>query len=148
MTDSRPPGPGTARGRSGGTGAAPGPGDTGATDITDSGDGLRLAATTRPGGVVVIAVEGELDILTGPGLRTAVTARIPDAALVVLELDGVQFLGTSGLAALIEIREEAHRAGVELRLACAERRVLRPLGIAGLDHLFDIHEGVQAALDS
>ncbi|ANY07929.1 anti-sigma factor antagonist [Pseudonocardia sp. HH130630-07] len=142
MTDPRPPAPGLADGRPGG------PAGTGTTEITDTVDGLRLAVTTGDDDVVVIAVDGELDILTAPELRAAVTDRIPSAALIVLALDGVLFLGTSGLAALIEIREQAHRAGVELRLACTERRVLRPLGIAGLHHLFDIHDDVEAALNS
>ena len=60
----------------------------------------------------------------------------------MLALDDVTFLGTSGLAVLIEVREAAHAAGVELRLACTARRVLRPLAIAGLVPLFDIHPTV------
>jgi anti-sigma B factor antagonist len=47
---------------------------------------------------------------------------------------------------LIEVREAAHTAGVELRLACTARRVLRPLTIAGLIPLFDIHDTVERAL--
>lgn len=150
MTDSRVPGTGRTEGRSGGdrppstTGRA----TAGATEVTDTGDGLRLTATPRSDDIVVVAVEGELDILTAPELRSEVTGRIPTVSLIVLDLDGVQFLGTSGLAALIEIREDAHRAGTELRLACTERRVLRPLGIAGLHHLFDIHDDIEAALTS
>ena len=76
----------------------------------------------------------------GEGLRFTVLDQFePDAGveLVVLDLDGVTFLGTSGLAVLIEVREAAHTAGVELRLACTARRVLRPLTIAGLIPLFD-----------
>jgi anti-sigma B factor antagonist len=44
------------------------------------------------------------------------------------------------------VREAAHTAGVELRLACTARRVLRPLTIAGLIPLFDIHDTVELAL--
>lgn len=117
-------------------------------DDADDPDALGLDLTSPSSGVLVVAVAGELDMLTAPQLRQEVTRRIPDSSLVVLALDGVGFLGTSGLAALIELREQAHRAGVELRLACTERRVLRPIGIAGLDHLFDIHDNVEAALDS
>jgi anti-sigma B factor antagonist len=88
-------------------------------------------------------------MLTSPQLRSAVLDQFePDAGveLVVLDLDGVTFLGTSGLAVLIEVREAAHTAGVELRLACTARRVLRPLTIAGLIPLFDIHDTVERAL--
>ena len=66
--------------------------------------------------------------------------------LLVLALDDVVFLGTSGLAVLIEVRDTAHGAGVELRLACTARRVMRPLAIAGLVPLFDIHPTIEEAL--
>jgi anti-sigma B factor antagonist len=104
----------------------------------------------RPGpGQVAIDVGGEVDMLTSPQLRAIVLEQFDAAAgveLVVLALDDVTFLGTSGLAVLIEVREAAHSAGVELRLACTARRVLRPLTIAGLVPLFDIHDSLEEAL--
>ncbi|BBG00248.1 MULTISPECIES: anti-sigma factor antagonist [Pseudonocardia] len=148
MTDSRRPGPGNADGSLGGTTRTDTtPPDTGPDDA-DNSDGLQIGTTSPSEGVVVVTVGGELDMLTAPELRAAVSERIASVELVVLALDDVRFLGTSGLAALIELREQAHRTGVELRIACTERRVLRPIGIAGLHHLFDIHDDVPAALNS
>jgi len=111
----------------------------------------QITVSTRPAGPgqVVVEVGGEVDMLTSPQLRAAVMEQFTESAgteLVVLALDGVTFLGTSGLAVLIEVREAAHAAGVELRLACTARRVLRPLTIAGLVPLFDIHETLEQAL--
>ena len=115
----------------------------------DADDQITLSTTRPAAAQVVIQVNGEVDMLTSPQLRSAVLDQFePDAGveLVVLDLDGVTFLGTSGLAVLIEVREAAHTAGVELRLACTARRVLRPLTIAGLIPLFDIHDTVERAL--
>ena len=111
----------------------------------------QITVSPRPAGPgqVVVEVGGEVDMLTSPQLRAAVMEQFAPSAgteLVVLALDGVTFLGTSGLAVLIEVREAAHAAGVELRLACTARRVLRPLTIAGLVPLFDIHETLDQAL--
>jgi anti-sigma B factor antagonist len=111
----------------------------------------QITVSTRPAGEgqVVVEVGGEVDMLTSPQLRSVVLGQLSDGAqLVVLALDGVTFLGTSGLAVLIEVREAAHQAGVELRLACTGRRVLRPLSIAGLVPMFDIHDTVDKALES
>jgi anti-sigma B factor antagonist len=97
----------------------------------------------------LIIVGGEVDMLTSPQLRATVLDQLSETAgvqLVVLDLNAVTFLGTSGLAVLIEVREAAHMAGVELRLACTARRVLRPLTIAGLVSLFDIRDSQEAAL--
>lgn len=115
----------------------------------DVDDQITLTHTSPVPGQVVIEVGGEVDMLTSPQLRSAVMDQFEKQAgveLVVLALDGVSFLGTSGLAVLIEVREAAHAAGVELRLACTARRVLRPLTIAGLVPLFDIHDSVERAL--
>ncbi|RZT84348.1 anti-anti-sigma factor [Pseudonocardia sediminis] len=111
-------------------------------------DGMDLTVRTPDEGRLVVEVQGELDMLTAPQLRREVIDRLPDSSAVVLALDGVTFLGTSGLAALIELREHAQKSGTHLALACTERRVLRPLGIAGLHHLFDIHDSVDEALSA
>jgi anti-sigma B factor antagonist len=114
-----------------------------------AGDDQITLAVHRDGSRVVIEVGGEVDMLTSPQLRSLVLEHLGETTgvdLVVLDLDAVTFLGTSGLAVLIEVREAAHMAGVELRLACTARRVLRPLTIAGLVSLFDIHESQEAAL--
>jgi anti-sigma B factor antagonist len=116
---------------------------------SDADDQITLSTTQPAGGQIVIHVAGEVDMLTSPQLRSTVLDQLgadSGISLVVLALDGVTFLGTSGLAVLIEMREAAHTEGVELRLACTARRVLRPLTIAGLIPLFDIHDSVERAL--
>lgn len=112
-------------------------------------DQITLRLRRPAPGQVVIEVGGEVDMLTSPQLRAAVLKHFADGSgveLVVVALDDVVFLGTSGLAVLIEVRDTAHEAGVVLRLACTARRVLRPLAIAGLVPLFDIHPTVDEAL--
>lgn len=118
--------------------AAPGP---------EGDDQITVSTTSPADGQVVIEVGGEVDMLTSPQLRRVVLEYLTNGTeLVVLAMDGVTFLGTSGLAVLIEVREAAHTAGVELRIACTQRRVLRPLAIAGLVPLFDIHDTLELAL--
>ncbi len=127
--------------------AADARGSTSSDTASDTSiDGMDLALRIPDQGRLVVEVEGELDMLTAPQLRREVIERLPDSRVVVLSLDGVTFLGTSGLAALIELREHTQKSGTRLLLACTERRVLRPLGIAGLHHLFDIHDSVDGAL--
>src|SRR5690349_3035762 len=117
----------------------------------DADDQITLSSWRPSPSQIVIEVGGEVDMLTSPQLRAIVLEQFepePGTDLVVLGMDGVTFLGTSGLAVLIEVREAAHAAGVELRLACTARRVLRPLTIAGLVPLFDIHDTVEQALEA
>lgn len=97
-------------------------------------------------GVAVVRVSGEIDMLTSPALREAVAAALPGRRALVLDLTAVAFLGTSGLAALIEARSAAQRDGLQLWLCCAQRAVLRPLRIAGLVELFQITDTTDTAL--
>ncbi len=115
---------------------------------SDVDDQITLSTSTPADGQVVIEVGGEVDMLTSPQLRAAVLEQFETEGvqLVVLVLDGVTFLGTSGLAVLIEVREAAQTAGVDLRLVCTARRVLRPLTIAGLVPLFNVKETLDEAL--
>lgn len=113
----------------------------------EADDPITLSLSTPDDKQAVIEVGGEVDMVTSPHLRSAVLDQFAAGTeLVVLDLDDVTFLGTSGLAVLIEMREAAHAAGVELRLVCTARRVLRPLSIAGLVPLFDIHDTIDQAL--
>jgi anti-sigma B factor antagonist len=110
-------------------------------------DQITFSTRETTPGQVVIEVGGEVDMLTSPQLRTAVLDRLEKGPrLLVLDLDGITFLGTSGLAVLIEVRDAASAAGAGLRLACSARRVIRPLTIAGLIPLFDVHDSLAAAL--
>jgi len=51
---------------------------------------------------------------------------------VVLDLSEVSFLGSSGLAVLVEARDQAQQGGHALRLVCSSRIVLRALEATGL----------------
>ena len=83
-------------------------------------------------GGVIIAVAGEIDLLTADELTEALATEVARHALVVVDLTAVNFLSSSGLAALAL----AHRAAVEadhvLRIVAANRVTLRPIQITGL----------------
>lgn len=113
----------------------------------DPGGQITLTVRSEGGGRRVVTVGGEVDMLTSPQMRsTALDAVQHGTSAVVLDLEGITFLGTSGLAVLIELRDAARSAGVGLRLVCTSRRVVRPLMIAGLAPLFEVYGTVEKAL--
>lgn len=109
-------------------------------------DRFTCTATTVSPEVTVVEIAGEIDMLASAPLRAYLLSTLDRTRLLVLDLDAISFLGTSGLAVLVEVRSAAQAAGVSLRLACTSRRVLRPLTIAGLVGLFDVRESRDAAL--
>jgi len=99
-------------------------------------------------GVVVVTVAGEIDMATAETMRTPITDRLrdADARLVIVDLSGVGFLASSGLAALIEAVHIAERRQVDLRLVVDSLPVRRALQITKLLDRFDTVPSVDVAL--
>lgn len=97
----------------------------------------------------VLRIRGEVDMLTSSMLQARIEQSLLSAPQVlVIDMEDVGFLGTSGLAALIQIRGATRLGNTQLRVACTNRQVLRPLALAGLTELFDIFDSVPAALQT
>jgi anti-sigma B factor antagonist len=116
------------------------------------GTGLPLdTVVSRPrADTVLLEVDGEVDTLTAPrleaGLNDALAAAGDPGTGVVVDLTGVTFLASSGLAVLIGAARKETGVGRRLHLVAASRSVTRPLQVTGADALFDIHADVPAAL--
>ncbi len=101
----------------------------------------------RRGDVVVVHIGGEVDMLTTPMVGSLISEQLQgDLSTLVLDMSGVGFLGSSGLAALVTAREEAANRNVSLRLVSASHAVQRPLAATGLAELFDIYPDLDRAL--
>ena len=94
----------------------------------------------------VITVVGEVDTLTAPELAAFLAAQLGAARLVVVDLDGVQFLGSAGLSVLVEANELASRQDGDLRLVGSSRIVNRALEVTGLRQQFTFVDTVPEAL--
>jgi len=96
----------------------------------------------------VLVVSGELDTLTAPELDEALRALVgaPERLLVV-DLSGVSFLASSGLAVLIQAAHRAEDRDRALHLVVTARAVRRPLEITGSDQLFVLHADLPSALE-
>jgi anti-anti-sigma factor len=109
---------------------------------------LGLDARTAAEGVVVVAVSGEVDMLTAPQLRAEGLRHLDAGSTLVLDLSGVTFLGSAGLAVLVEASQHAKRRGAAFRVVAVERAVTRPLAATGLGEVFSVFESVRQALEA
>ncbi|MFI9814686.1 anti-sigma factor antagonist [Saccharothrix variisporea] len=101
-----------------------------------------------PEGVTVVAATGEIDMLTAPDLRADVLGRIGETDTLVLDMTGVSFLGSAGLAVLVEASQQAKRRGTAFRLVAVERAVTRPLAATGLGDVFSVYGSVEEAVSA
>ncbi|WP_433028174.1 STAS domain-containing protein [Actinomycetospora sp. CA-053990] len=96
--------------------------------------------------VAVVAPAGDVDTATAGPLREAIGVQVGAGAVhVVLDLSGVEFMGSAGLALLIAEREAAIAREGELRLAGVPRTAGRALSLTGLTELFDTYPDAEAA---
>ena len=98
---------------------------------------LRIAFHGSPG-VEVLTLTGSLDIFTAHRLRNVVWDSLCTQPLLVLDLDGVEFLDPRGIAALVAVRRWAVGRDIEVVLVCAEPHVPKLLGICRLDTVLPV----------
>jgi len=94
---------------------------------------------------VVVGLRGELDVSVAVRIvaqLSVVAARERD---IIVDLTGLEFIDSSGLAALVRVREQARRAGGDLLLAAPQRQVLRLLNLTRLTDVFSVHASVDEA---
>lgn len=95
--------------------------------------GLLQVHVQHVGTTAHVAVVGELDMLTAPQLEQALDAALErGAARVVLDLRGVEFLGSSGIAIVDGLDRRAREAGFAVVVIRGTPGVQRVLEIAGL----------------
>ncbi len=105
---------------------------------------IAIRAVPIDGGSV-IAVAGEIDLLTADRLSEALAEALARDTLVVVDLSAVEFLSSSGLSTLALAHRSAP-AGHELRLVAADRVTLRPLQITGMVEEIAVFTSVADAL--
>lgn len=101
-------------------------------------DELRVTVV-RTGGVVEVAIAGELDLESRPVLSACLADQFgthPDRVLV--EASGVSFLDSTGIAALLDAKSEAGHAGVDFGLVHPSQIVRRVLEMARVEHLLQL----------
>ena len=95
----------------------------------------------------VVAVVGEFDVHTATDLRRYFADLIAGGpAHLVIDLDGVGFLDSTGLGVLVGILKMVSTADGSLGIVCARQDLLKILRITGLATVFTLHSTVEAAL--
>lgn len=94
----------------------------------------------------VLAFTGELDASTASAAHAAIQRlTLHTGDQLVVDLAGLKFCDSSGIAALIAVRALAGRAGAAIALAAVPRHLNRVFELLGLTELFTTHSTVEHA---
>jgi anti-sigma B factor antagonist len=102
--------------------------------------------TTR---VIVITPQGRVDGFSAPELRKHLTRLVEEGNLrFVLDLSGVKFLDSMGLAVLLSLFKQVRaKPGGDVKLVWpADEGVRNVIRLTKFDHVFDMMESVEAAM--
>jgi anti-sigma B factor antagonist len=95
----------------------------------------------------VLSLHGDIDLNTAPKLVEEAGRLIDDGSQVlVLDLSGVGFCDSSGLSALVRLRNRVQPLGGRVILAGPTPIVQRVLEVSGLTEIFGTFPTVEAAL--
>jgi anti-sigma B factor antagonist len=101
---------------------------------------------TETNGFAVLSVRGEVDVYTAPRLRERLVEMVSQGHhRVVVDLEGVDFLDSTGLGVLVGGLKRLRSHDGDLTLVCTQRRILKVFEITGLTKVFQIYDDVDSA---
>lgn len=96
--------------------------------------------------LAVLRCDGRLNMVAAPALRACIEQSVEAGhARVVVDLEKISFIDSSGLGSLIAGLKKARQAGGNLRIAAATEQVLTVLKLTNLDRVLRPHRSVEEA---
>src|SRR5215471_18922388 len=108
-------------------------------------EGIRISSE-RQDGFAVVAVSGELDIVTSRRFDEFLAEVRRDRDHIILDLSAVDFMDTGSLAVIVGHWKQLTAAGGTLALAGARYRYTKTLWITGLADRLPLYDTVEDAL--
>jgi anti-sigma B factor antagonist len=106
---------------------------------------MSVASIKEEQGKIVIALEGDIDLENAGEVRKALLANLKQKKDLLIDMSGVDYIDSSGIASLVEGLQVARKQKNELSLVSVSQRARRVLELARLDKVFTIHADVAAA---
>jgi anti-sigma B factor antagonist len=103
-------------------------------------------STSRQHDVCLVAVDGEVDVYTSPSLKQSLIAATEGGCTtVIVDMDNVSFIDSSGLGVLVGALRRSREASGELRLVVSRDNLVKIFRITGLDRVFPMYATLDEA---
>jgi anti-sigma B factor antagonist len=98
------------------------------------------------GQFTVVVLKGEVDMHCSPLARKIILGCLEKSRPLLVELSGVTYMDSSGVASLVEGLQLAKKRNLGFALAAVSQPVLNVLRLARLDRVFKLHDKIEDAL--
>lgn len=102
---------------------------------------MELKLSTKDlGEYRVIKLKGEVDIYTAPRLKEAMVKAVDENRYkIVVDLEDVDFLDSTGLGVLVGGLKRVKPFDGEIGILCTQEKILRVFRITGLTKVFEVY---------
>ena len=100
------------------------------------------------GHFTVLMISGEVDLYYSPRAREQILKYLGDKNNLLVDLSGVEYIDSSGVASLVEGLQLAKSSQLEFGLIGVSHAAMQVLQLARLDKVFPIHATVDERLGS
>lgn len=105
--------------------------------------------TDKQDDIFICRLEGEIDFNNSPDLRKSFIKLIENQAKkVILDLEKVTYVDSSGLATLVEMLQKLKNSDGQLKLTNLQEKVRSVFEITKLEKIFEIYSQTQQAIES
>ena len=102
---------------------------------------------SEQGDAVVLALDGFLDAHTAPQFENAISDEVAAGHLrLIADCRNLSYISSAGLGVFMSFIEEIREKGGDIKLSGITPKVYQVFEVLGFHELFDIVDGVEAAL--
>jgi len=98
--------------------------------------------TRQEGAYIIVVLEGEVDLHYSPVARKSILDNLKNNNHVLVDLSGVKYIDSSGIASLVEGFQLARSSSLEFGLVGVSDAAISVLKLARLDKVFPIKDNV------
>ncbi len=98
-------------------------------------------------GATVVAFQGDVDLQSSPEARKALLEAVAMGSGVLVDLSGVDYIDSSGVASLVESYQKARKQSQGYVLVSVSEGARRVLELARLDKVFTLCDSISDGLE-
>ncbi|MFZ2447866.1 MAG: STAS domain-containing protein [Syntrophobacteraceae bacterium] len=109
---------------------------------------MKIQVTEKKPGIILLVLEGDLDMSTSPQVRNALMPLFRKApSHVIVDLSGVPYIDSSGIATFVEGLQFSRKGNIRFTLAGATPTVESIFDLAYLKSVFEMAPDANRLVD-